>query len=271
MILVDDRDGSQELSLMFQALDVCPVKVTRLPAGDFNFVGYGPDKDPLTGEDELVSVGVERKTLGDFISSTESGRLTDEFKGQVQKMKLYHHYQFLIFEAAIRPNPEERYVEVPRRGGWELPRTGMSRYRKVPYSAIDRRLFSLQLQAGIHVIRTQNPAGTVETVTNLYSWFQTPWDKHSTLKQFYTPPPPTAMLYQPSMDEDLEGYRRWLCRMVAKELPNVGWERSQGCVEAFGSVTRMVNATRKQWKQVEGIGPITTTKIMKALGAMEEE
>ena len=54
-------------------------------------------------------------------------------------------------------------------------------------------------------------------------------------------------------------------RMVAKELPGIGWGRSQDVDKAFRSVREMVAADEKTWLGIPGIGKGIAGKVVRAL------
>ena len=54
-------------------------------------------------------------------------------------------------------------------------------------------------------------------------------------------------------------------RRVAKEFTGIGWERSLAVEGRWGSVRDMVNATEKEWTEVDGIGKGIAKKIKEEL------
>lgn len=256
LIIVDSRTGSQELAAPLRAKAPCPVIVRDLPSGDFTFTGYL--------EQSLVSVGIERKTLSDLLASLYSGRLTGF---QAPRMREYHDISYLIVESTFRANPETGYLEEASRGGWGPPRGGRGR-RNILYEEIDHFLNSVTILAHVHILRCSSQRQTVASVINLWSWFQK--EDHKSFKQFHRPPPPTALLYEPE-EADTDEYRAYILRMMVKELPGIGWERSQMVVEHFGgSFNQMAAAGTDGWRiQGEqsrpGIGPGTVKRVMNAL------
>ena len=80
-------------------------------------------------------------------------------------------------------------------------------------------------------------------------------EAHSSLKKFYTSPMSPVLLTRPS-----------LVRRVAKELPDIGWERSLTIEQRWSTVREMVNAPADEWIELEGIGKGIASKIDQELG-----
>jgi DNA integrity scanning protein DisA with diadenylate cyclase activity len=57
-----------------------------------------------------------------------------------------------------------------------------------------------------------------------------------------------------------------LVRRVAKELPDIGWERSFTIEQRWPTVREMVNAPADDWVKLEGIGKGIASKIDQELG-----
>src|SRR5271169_4444109 len=122
MILLDDRVGSHELLPYFSPYGV-QVESTRLDYGDACWVGKGPDGDCM--------VGVERKTIGDFISSMRGKRLAGH---QLPGLMSSYEFTYLIVEGIYRPGEtgelEQRQGHGKGKSGWGWKGMGV-RYREV--------------------------------------------------------------------------------------------------------------------------------------------
>jgi ERCC4-type nuclease len=249
VILIDRKVGSRELSSMFHQTGI-PAQLDNLPSGDFVFMGNGPGEEP-------VSVGIERKVVMDFLQSFMRGRLNAE---QLPKLCEQHHYPYLLLEGDIRPDKEGN-LEHWWHGRW-IPPKG----KTWTYEAVDHILTTITTHWPVRLIRTSSDRHTVATVVSMYKYFQVPWESHESFKGFHTPPPPVIISLMPQETDSDEDWQRWICRIVAKELPGVGWARSEAVAEDFNTARRMVMADEKRWREIEGIGPKTAARVMRALG-----
>lgn len=238
-ILTDDREGSRDLHPGLLSLSL-PSSLCRLDYGDLCFEGSGPRG--------ICQIGLEYKSLRDFLHSLRSGRLMGH---QLPGMGRLYDYSYLLVEGAFRENPDNGLAETPAKGGWRDVMVGGTRFS---YREIMGAAFTIGTIAGVPVYFTGRYPDTLSLIRCLYHWWRKPYCKHSTHKAIYTPPPKTALLYQPS-----------LLRRIANQLPGIGWEKS-GLVEArFRTVERMFQATRRDWESIDGIGPKLSAKIHAAL------
>jgi ERCC4-type nuclease len=209
------------------------------PYGDFMFFGKW-----IAGEG--VTVCGERKKLGDLLKCISDGRhLQQVWRAREAGFK----HIFLILEAIIRPGRDTGLVQTRRGKDWvnAIPETD--------YSRLEAYLNEISWYAGVQVKQTTSPRDTVRAVIALWKMFQTAPEDHSSLQKFYEPPPPAVHLTRPS-----------LFRRVVKELPKIGWERSQVMEQRFESVYVLVNSGREEWLQVEGLGPVIVDRARKELG-----
>ena len=189
MILVDARVGSGELlkDLKGQGVDA---QLSDLPFGDFEFLGNGPGGGP-------VFVGLERKTISDFINSVWSGR----FHGhQLPGMVARYTYSWLILEGVWRPSPQGGVVEVYRQGQWGALALGG---KPILYRELEGLLISLEVNCGIRVRQTSGKTGTCVFLAALYRWWQKSFEQHKSHLRFVEVAPDVAMLTKPNL------VRRW--------------------------------------------------------------
>jgi ERCC4-type nuclease len=215
--------------------------------GDFSFFGKWEGGQPyrITGD---------RKHLGDMLKCIEDGR----FIHQIQRAREAGFDQiFLILESVYRASPRDNIVQVKRGNGWvdAQPRTDHSR--------LDTYINELDVYAGVLVRRSRSLRETVEIVLNLYTMFQTAPEDHSSLTKVWTAPRPQAMSFLSKPPS--------LVRVVASDLPGVGWKRSELFDEEFDSVKEMINADRVRLTDMEGIGGKTADKILEAIGQIGRE
>jgi ERCC4-type nuclease len=236
VILLDDRSGSVELAPL---LPPELVKIERLQFGDAAFTGNGPGGVDL--------IGIERKGLHDFINSADSGRLQGH---QLPGLLASYNHVYIILEGLWRPG-DNGMLEEWRRGGWQELQKGSRRY---PTSLIDNLLNTLSVVTGVIVRQTSNQKQTASLIHHLYLWWQKDWEKHRGYVGFNVPPAPVSLLRKPS-----------LVRRIAKELPLIGWERSDKVAKRFPTVASMLLADEKEWREVEGIGKVLANAVVKSI------
>ena len=219
-----------------------------IAVGDACFSGIGVNGD-------VILVAVERKKIGDMVSCILDGRYLHQ--AQISK-ELGADILCLIVEGAIRSNPDDGLLEVPV---WGInPRT-MRRAQlwepvkpTISYSRFDQYLTELDYLANIIVKRSADVRETASIIKALWDNFQTAPDKHNSLHQIFSAPPPRVFLTRPS-----------LVRRVAKEISGIGWERSAAVADEFPTVRAMVDAGVKDWESIEGIGKKTAQKAVRDL------
>lgn len=207
---------------------------------------------------------IERKKIGDLAACILNGR----FLFQMQNCKeAGSDYLILVLEGRYRRSPEDGILEIPV---WGINRNGHHAeiWRPVQpiiqFSRFDQYLTELQRDVGIIVKHTENVRGTADTILAIYQNFQTPPNKHQSLKQMFKPPTSSVQLVRPS-----------LSHRIAAELPGLGWEWSAIAANHFPTVREMVLASIDTWARLEKgsgngrkrrLGRKTAEKIVKSLG-----
>lgn len=244
---VDDRTGSIELVPLLRARGI-RVVVNRMPFGDISFVGNGPDGAPVT-------VGIEVKKVRDILACITDGR----FAGH-QLPGLIESYQqvWLLVEGTWRPNPRDGILQLQTYGGkWVDAMVGTRRFM---YTDLQQWLLTIHHKAGVSVARCWNWEEGVSWLSSLYKWWtQKKWEEHkghvaintSHRNEYFFD---RAILERPTT-----------LRMVAKELPGVGFEKSAAVADYFGSVENLVYASVEDIMDVPGIGRDIATRIWRAL------
>jgi len=210
---------------------------------------------------EGLVVACERKKVGDLANCLITGR----FLSQMAVCKENGaDVLILILEGEYRRNPEDGLLEVPV---WRInPRTGHRAEMWEPvkpatmFSRFDQYLTELQRDAGIIVKHTMDVKGTADVIHSTYDNFQTRRDRHQSLRQFYVPAPPQAVLARPS-----------LIRRVAKELDGIGWTRSAEVAKHFKSTRDMINADEAEWMRIPGIGKGIARSVVASLAEGERK
>jgi len=252
MILVDRRTGSGELAGPLRAAG-CPVEVCTLDYGDVAFIGNGPGNEP-------VAIGIERKTLNDMLTSIQNLRWAGH---QLPGLCESYGWVWLIIEGLYRPETGSGALqsagsldnETPfLRGKWFDAGYGRNRFM---YRELDHYLTTLETHAAVRVRRSSNEYETVKIISSLYSWWTTKdYDEHrSHLALDTIIARDSRLMIRPSVP-----------RMIAAQLPGVGYEKSEAVVRHFGgSVRTMVQASVKDWMAVKGIGKTLASKIVEVL------
>lgn len=265
MIFIDPRKGSGELAPRFASCKA-EHELAELEAADFAFAGYGPD--------EMVTIGVERKEIGDMLNSLRSHRLS---AFQAPKILDYYDAGYVLVEGAFRPDPRGPHLQLlrgkgraealaTRSGVWETPSWLRS---KIGYDELMGYLNSIE-QSGLSVLRSYGPMETVRMVLVLERWWSKRWSDHNVFQQFRTSSPPglaDLRALDPANEKiSLAERRRTLVRLMSKEIPGVGWVRSRAVAERFPSVREMARAGPSAWLELEGIGPKIALRAAQLLG-----
>lgn len=248
MILVDPREPQELLDLVKERVNG-NARYTRpqLNSGDFCFTGNGP-----TGE---INVGIEVKKLQDLLAAERSGR----YVCQLTKMMEEYDVCVLIIEGVFRPG-ESGFIETYTRGGWGVlnlstraqreARTRNNDYRY--YSELDNFETSLCMKKDVVIKCSGSRLHTAWRIVNLYNWFQRAWESHDSTEQV-------------KIQAGIITRRASYVRMVAAQLPRIGWNLSGKVEKHFGSIDRMINSLPSEWEEIPGIGRNTALEICKVI------
>lgn len=241
MIYVANDVGSKEYATAIRRRVHVPVEVTEMDAADFAFAGHGP-----TGR---AFIGMERKTIGDMLSSMRSHRYAGF---QVPNMSREYEVCYLIIEGVWRPN-SDGVIEVPRkiRGKYTwLPYqdTFSAKHRKwqsatVPYmySEVDKHICTLELQKNIIVLRSSSQSEMVQQVVNRYEWWQKRWDEHHSGDPI-------------KLQAEVSFRRISWCEKFASILPGVGPKKAKQVGAYFKTIQAACTAPWEDWTEIPGIG-----------------
>jgi ERCC4-type nuclease len=237
VILLDNRVGAKELFKHIAA----PVKLQRLPFADACFMGKGPGGMPTW-------IGIERKTIGDLVSSIDSGRLAGH---QLIGLMNSYHEVYLLIEGIWRTGPTGE-IQTYRGKKWKsVQRNTTSLWTA---QAVMKYLMTLSITMGVRMWITGSRKEFGVYITHLHDWWQMPYEKHTSLHQFHKTAHPRDTLIKPSF-----------LRRACAELGGVGWKRSGFVARHFKTMANLVNATEKDLMKVEGIGKKTAQSILKEL------
>lgn len=234
MISIDDRVGSRELHPHIPR--PTPTTLTRLQYADVCWLGEGDGGQP-------VSVGVERKRIGDLVNSIDSGRLSG---GQLHGLLCAYDYVYVLVEGLWRPSPETGVLQVSRKRGWQDLEYGNQRWMA---RRIHNYLATLELVCGVRVWRTATIEESGRWLGDCYHWWQKAWVEHRAHLQWHTPhwysQPRGCLvrLQKPSLVE-----------RVAREITGMGQRRAEALGRKYGSVLELVMAGEGELREVEGVG-----------------
>lgn len=204
--------------------------------------------------DTVLKIACERKKVGDLASCVLDGRLLHQ--AQIAKENDIDIFILIAETGDIRSNPDDGLLEMKI---WGInPRT--MRHAEIwqpvkptiTYSRFDQYLTEPNYLAGVIVKRSSDVHETVAIVKAFWDNFQTPPSKHNSLHKIYEQPNRDGVLLM----------RPGLVRRIAKELSGVGWERSKAVAEKFRSVRELVDASPKDWQEIDGIGKKTAERVV---------
>jgi ERCC4-type nuclease len=185
-------------------------EMTQLEYGDACFDGNGP-------EDKNITIGIERKTLGDMLNCIDDARYVQH---QRPGMLAMYRYNFLFVEGIWKPDIDSGYLlELVGSMNWRPPRNHSYQVR---YSKLFRYLMSIQL-AGTPVIMTRDLDHTAFNIVELFRYFMKKWDQHTSLLE-------VQKLNIPTLDGKPSLTRRW-----AEELEGVGGKIGRDASKVFAS------------------------------------
>lgn len=258
-IYIDDRAGSADLAPLLRARGL-PVVLTRMDYGDVAWQGVGSGGEP-------VSVGVEVKGLHDVLKCICDGRFAGhQLPGLVQA----YDQAWLLVEGLWRANSTTGILEYrQRRGSWCEATVGTRRFL---WTDLATWLCTAETKGGIRSVRVSDWNEGTLWLSALYSWWMKGWDEHKSHLAFHdgtrhgTPfkrDRATQMVM--SLSDKALLTRPTLCRMLAAQLPGVGWQKSAGLASRFRTAEELVSASPKELMEVDGIGTKLAQGIYESL------
>ncbi len=245
MLSIDRRVGSEELAAPLKRMG-CKVDVTTLDCADVAWIGRGPVTDTnYTGN---TRVGVERKKLNEILACFGDSRFVSR---QLPKLLQTYDVAWLLVEGVWTAERDGRL----KTGQLFGPRV------KHSYEALTGFLLTLQQKAGVRVVRTSSFTETVHWLHTAYRWWQRPWDKHQSAYALDT----VRVPYDSALAREPE-----LLRLVAAQLPGVGWQRSEAVAKHFTNTREMCAAGWREWAKINGIGEVSARRIVAALAKEQQ-
>lgn len=244
MILIDNRIGSKELAPYIHTRS----RLTRLEYADFMFMGHGANGP--------VKVGIERKVIGDLVSSISSGRLSGH---QLIGLLESYGYTYLLVEGLWRPNPQSGILEKMKGRKWVNISHGN---RKFMARDIWNFLNTLAVMCGVVVIYTDNIKQSGYWIDSTYHWWSKGWDQHKSHLQFKNQLPPTSGTQQKMK---LHVHRPTPFERILVGITGLGWETVGKLKRRFNSPLEVAMATEKALMEVDGVGRKTAQTIIREM------
>ena len=238
MILIDDRTGSAEIApLLPKSSMLC-----RLEYGDFAWSGNGPEGS--------VNVGVERKTVMDFLQSMTTGRLSGH---QIIGLTQQYEYSYIILEGIWRPDRNTGMLQrIGGKGKWIAAAQGSRRFMaRDIYNFVN----TLWIMCGVMTVTTNDRHETARWLLSCSGWWEKKWSAHKSHLQFHKPVE-HAQLVKPS-----------LVTRMANQLTGVGWDKARKIGAKFPTMGELLNADEEDLMEIEGIGPKMAERIVEEINS----
>lgn len=202
----------------------------QLTAGDLAFSGRGIGGCP-------IKIGIEFKRLDssstDLAQSLRSGRLSGEQLPKLLGERGAYDKAWLLIEGVWRTDPKTGLVTAykGKHRGWQtIP-------GRMPGSEMEKRLLTLELRGGLHVVRTNTRADTVRFIGALYRWWtDRDLDRHVSHLAVHDAP-----TFRPVSDV-AAALLKW---------PGVGYKAAAAAEISFGSVRIAATANEVQWAALD--------------------
>jgi len=236
MILVDSRVGSAEFAKLLPK-DIC--EVTFLEYADFMIEGKGYD-----GAAHLV--GIERKTLSDFVQSINSGRLINH---QLPGLLNNYNTVYIILEGMFKYDLKSGNVMHRVGKSWIPVQYGKTTYK---VNRIVGVLNTLSVTKNVIVIRTTGKTETARYLISLHHWWTSKnLEEHTSaeVKDIQ----PIQLTRQPMT------YR------IALQLPGIGAKKAMEIAKHFKTPLALVTASAYEYMQIPVIGKGIAKRIVEEL------
>lgn len=244
MLTVDDRTGSNGLFPLLSRAGI-PAVLGRIAFGDISFMGRGEGGSPVT-------IGVEVKQVSDVLKCITDGR----FAGHQLPGLIESYDQIWLLIVGLWRSGMNGVLQTRKGKEWHDAATGMRRFM---YADLATWLLTIQTRGGIGVVRCTDWNEATLWLSSLYNWWHKGIDDHKSHLALHNPNgsgqfSDRAILSRPS-----------ILRMVAAQLPGIGFEKSAEVARLFETVENLAMASVADLQMVPGIGKTVADRIYKAL------
>lgn len=244
MILIDDREGSRDLvdTIALHDLSV----LTRLESGDCSFEGLG-------NGGLITRIGIEVKTISDLVSSARTTRL----QKQLVRMRDEYDTSWVLYYGIFRPSPKSKGILLYHEttGKWRLLKLG--RWR-VPYSYLQSITVRIS-ELGVSVFHVATKENVSQWVAQIYRCCQKPPEKQTFMRTFM------STLGSKKSNAVTESKEILRVARVASGFNGINYARGVEAARYFGSVFAMINASEREWRNVNGIGGATASSVYRQI------
>ncbi len=239
IILVDDRVGSADLIGYLRHWTV-PCEMDRLEFGDACFVG--------NGRNGPVSVGIEVKKVHDALQCMTDGRFAGH---QLPGLVNTYDRVWVVLEGKFTVDFSTGLLLADGKRRRDAIAQGSRRFM---YRDLSNWQSTMEIIAGLRFRRTTDRVETARFLADLHGWYAKNWVDHHAHLALHQENVDVAQFRKPS-----------LARMVAAQLPGVGFKKSQAVVDNFHTVNGMMEASVEDWAAVDGIGKVLARRIYDAI------
>lgn len=249
MIYIDDRSGSQLLINSEYLTDAELSKFEDLGlSGDVYFCGLDINTQ------EPILIGIELKSLPDFISSVNSGRLQSGIDySQLISMVGQFDKVYLIVYGRWRCDDDDN-VQYKYKSRWRPLQIGKpNSKRNVSYNYLQSCLLGCQ-SINVTCIETDSIDNAAKCIKNMHRW----WNKRShRFTRVFNTSGHIQIRHEWSVPDDV----KTRARVASQMLRGMGVEKSLSAGNYFQSLIEMILASEEEWCKVPGIGK-TVAKLL---------
>lgn len=184
---------------------------------------------------QTVKVGIQRKTVEDFLASVEDNRLAKEIQ-QMRRLDI----AVLVIEGRFRFSADG---QLPRQWG-----------RQWTQKQIRGILWSMQAE-GVWIAEVDNATQFARYVNMLRDWVSKPRHRFGDRRTFA----PKELW---GSTRDNKDFGTW----VLQGLPGIGPEIAERIWDHFGGLPWEWSVSREEMMEVEGVGEKTVEKLWKVMG-----
>ena len=235
-MILDPREGSKDYIEPLKVAGV-PVEVEIMEFGDMALTGVGPEGKP-------VLVGVEAKKVSDLLTSIRDGRAATQLRGMTRAYEV----RWLLIEGWMGPD-HTGALSTQEHGRFVAARGGFT------YAEVAGWLLTMSHTCGVLIKHSASHFESLLWLRSLWLWWcASEWESHRSHLALYQPPMPSTGFLEPPI-------RQQYAQLI---LPGLGPEKALRAADYFPSIEAMVQASAKDWQEIEGVGKKLAAKIVAA-------